>query len=133
MRRIDSSLDSGTVPDLYAILMPAALGSPLGTHRFQRAVMGEDLLEACNRLGAGCAGLQAIITRRNRGGSVGADSDQYAFPNDCALEATRTQGFSAGVSGANQTRKGIIQELWRHQSNACWLVRLSEPNRPRMS
>src|SRR5262245_66445925 len=37
-------------------------------------------------------GLQAIITQRKRGDFRVSDSDQYASPHDCALEAARTQG-----------------------------------------
>src|SRR5262245_4404313 len=44
------------------------LEKSLGTHRFQRAVLGgETDWRSCSALGAGCARSQAIITRRRRG------------------------------------------------------------------
>jgi len=48
--------------------------------------------EARIALGDGRARSQAIITRRERGDFGVYDFDQYVFPQDCALEATRTQG-----------------------------------------
>src|SRR5215475_10175688 len=49
-------------------------------------------MEARSALWVGCAGLQAIITRRKRGVFGASDSDQHAFPRVCTLEAMRTQG-----------------------------------------
>jgi hypothetical protein len=54
----------------------------------------EDQLETCSALRTGYAGLRMIITRRKRGDSGASDSDKCVFPNDCTLEAMRTQGKS---------------------------------------
>jgi len=72
-------------------------GKSLGTHRFQRAGLGRRThWRPATRLE-----LQAIITQPKRGDFRVFDSDQYASPRDCALEAMRTQeqfSFFHGVA-----------------------------------
>jgi hypothetical protein len=56
----------------------------LGTHRFQRAVMGGRPIRSPRR---------ATLTRTSASEATSGafDSDQYAFPYDRTLEALRTQ------------------------------------------
>jgi hypothetical protein len=44
------------------------------------------------------------------------DSDQYVFPHDCALEATRTQGFSGDFAAAAPTIPALFQpNKWKRK------------------
>src|SRR2546428_4758761 len=76
------------------------LGNSLGTHRFQRAVMGGKPIgvpqRAWNRMRAIASDNHSMQARRLQRCLI---PDQYFFPHYCTLEAMRTQGLFSLFQG----------------------------------
>ena len=64
---------------------------PLGTHRFQRAVVGGRPIVGPQRARGRMRGIASDNHSTQAGRLRGADSNQYVFCGDCTLEAMRTQ------------------------------------------
>jgi hypothetical protein len=65
-------------------------------------------METRSALGTGCARLRVINTRREQGDFVASDANQYVFPQDCELEATRTPERSSFFQGV-PPRHGLLE------------------------
>jgi len=90
----------------------------LGTHRFQRAVVGKDV-----SIGIGFPGVASLTSSDYRLQSRTSDpkraaGHQWIFQHACTLEAMRTQGFSAGGSDVLPKRKNVDRKGWDIQSKA---------------